>query len=184
MNEILFQYYKTPFGELVLGSLDDQLCICDWRFRKMRNSIDARICKILKANMKEGFSVVMERAIFQLEEYFSGFRKTFDLPLVLAGTDFQKRVWNALPDVEYGQTSSYLELSEKLGDKNAVRAIASANGANAISIIVPCHRIIGTSGELVGYAGGLPAKEKLLNFENPEFGQMKIAKTSQLMLEF
>lgn len=150
----------------------------------MRKSIDDRICKILKASIKEGFSVVMEKAIFQLDEYFSGFRQTFDLPLLLAGTDFQKRVWNGLLEVEYGQTSSYLELSEKLGDKNAIRAVASANGANAISIIVPCHRIIGTSGELVGYAGGLPAKEKLLTLENPAFGQKKTANSSQLMLEF
>jgi methylated-DNA-[protein]-cysteine S-methyltransferase len=100
-----------------------------------------------------------------LDEYFRAERKRFELPLLLVGSDFQKRVWDALLGVAYGETSSYLGLAEKVGNKSAVRAVASANGANAISIIVPCHRIIGSKGELVGYAGGLRAKERLLALE-------------------
>jgi methylated-DNA-[protein]-cysteine S-methyltransferase len=87
----------------------------------------------------------------------------------MIGSDFQQKVWNELLNVSYGTTSSYLMLAEKIGNKNAVRAVANANGANAISIIIPCHRIVGSKGELVGYAGGLKIKEKLLKLENNLF---------------
>jgi methylated-DNA-[protein]-cysteine S-methyltransferase len=98
-------------------------------------------------------------------EYFSSKRKTFDIPLLLIGTDFQENVWNELIKIPFGKTSSYLELSRKLGNVLAIRAVASANGANAISIIIPCHHIIGSDGKLIGDAGGLAAKKKLLELE-------------------
>ncbi len=107
----------------------------------------------------------MDVLITQLEEYFAQKRTSFDVPLLLCGSDFQKRVWQELLQVPYGTTISYLELSRKLGDEKAIRAVASANGANAISILVPCHRIIGSNGELTGYAGGLRAKKSLLQLE-------------------
>jgi methylated-DNA-[protein]-cysteine S-methyltransferase len=132
----------------------------------MRTSIDARIKKFFDAEYEEGEDEVITEAIKQLNEYFARNRKEFDLPLLFAGTEFQKKVWNALLEIPYGHISSYLHLAEKIGDKNAVRAVASANGANAISIIVPCHRIIGSHGDLVGYAGGLRAKQKLLELES------------------
>src|SRR5690606_18399830 len=97
-------------------------------------------------------------------------RTTFDIPLLFIGTDFQKSVWEALMEIPYGTTKSYLELSRDLGDENAIRAVATANGANSISIIVPCHRIIGSDGSLTGYAGGLNAKKKLLQLEGMNFG--------------
>ena len=162
---ILIKYHKTHYGELMLGSYENQLCICDWRYRKMRPQIDKRILSQLKAGYKEGSSEIIEQAIIQLEEYFSGARTQFDLPLLLVGSNFQKTVWKTLLAIPFGETNTYLGLSKDLNNEKAIRAVANANGANAISIIVPCHRIIGSNGKLVGYAGGLPAKKKLLELE-------------------
>lgn len=166
MNRIQIQNFKTPYGELVLGSFENKLCLCDWRYRKMRSTIDARLSKGLDAEFVEEDSPILQEARRQLAEYFSSGRKRFDLPLLLVGTDFQQRVWKQLVEIPYGETSTYLSLAERLGKRDAVRAVASANGANANSIIVPCHRIIGSNGELVGYAGGLRAKEGLLRLEH------------------
>mgnify|MGYP000111992377 CR=1 FL=1 len=168
MSDILISYYKSPVGEIILGSFGDKLCLADWRYRKMRTAIDARIQKGLNAEYKEGEDEVLKQAVSQLDEYFGGDRKEFCLPLLYIGTDFQKQVWNALCSIPFGKTETYLGLSRSLGNEKAIRAVATANGANAISIIVPCHRIIGSDGSLVGYAGGLPAKKKLLALENPE----------------
>ena len=165
MHPINIQHYKTSYGELVLGSLGEKLCLCDWRFRKMRNTIDYRIKKDLQAIFIEEDSDILKNARQQLDEYFNSKRKNFDIPLHLAGTKFQKNVWTALIEIPFGTTLSYLNLAEKIANKNSVRAVANANGANAISIFIPCHRIIGSDGELVGYAGGIQAKKKLLNLE-------------------
>lgn len=164
-SPIYIHYWKSPAGELLLGSYEEMLCLCDWRHRKMRNSVDHRIQKFIGSSFKKGESEVIKNTISQLEEYFSGNRKDFNIPLALAGTSFQTSVWNALLSVDYGKTESYLSLSKKLQNEKAIRAVASANGANAISILVPCHRIIGSNGELTGYAGGLAAKKKLLELE-------------------
>ena len=166
--KIITKNIKTPVGELILGSYNDKLCLADWRYRKMRNAIDSRIQKGLSAEYEIGTSSVIEQTELQLAEYFSKTRTHFDIPPLYVGTDFQKRVWDALTKIPYGKTETYLGLSKILGDPKAVRAVATANGANAISIIVPCHRIIGSKGDLVGYAGGLPTKKKLLELENPE----------------
>lgn len=181
MGNILIQHYHTPVGELILGSFDNQLCLADWRYRKMRTAIDDRIQSNLNAVYAEGDSDVLNETRTQLEAYFAGTLRDFDLPLLLAGTEFQQRVWQALRKVPYGQTSTYLALSEQLGNRDAIRAVASANGANAISIIVPCHRIIGSNGELVGYAGGVPAKKKLLELEGVKAVTQNAAQTA---LEF
>jgi methylated-DNA-[protein]-cysteine S-methyltransferase len=110
---------------------------------------------------------VLEDAFDQLQTYFEGSRKQFDLILNPEGTEFQKKVWNALLDIPYGKTISYLELSKKLGDPKAIRAVAAANGKNPLWIVVPCHRVIGTNGDLTGYAGGLHRKKWLLEHESP-----------------
>lgn len=109
---------------------------------------------------------VLEDAAYQLNEYFEGSRKNFDLKLNLEGTDFQKSVWEALLQIPSGKTLSYLELSKKLGDVKAIRAVAAANGKNPLWIVVPCHRVIGTNGDLTGYAGGLHRKKWLLEHES------------------
>jgi len=166
MNKIKIQYFKTTHGELIMGSYKDELCLCDWRYRKMRESIDKRIKTALNADYSEESSEVVEKTKIQLIEYFNDKRKEFDIPLLFVGSDFQKGVWNKLLQIPHGKTETYLGLSKKLGNEKAIRAVASANGANAISIIVPCHRIIGSDGKLVGYAGGLAVKKKLLSLEN------------------
>ncbi len=103
--------------------------------------------------------------INQLDQYFCKKAKTFSLPLDLQGTDFQKRVWNELLNIPFGKTISYLQLAGKLGDKKSIRAVGGANGKNPVAIIVPCHRVIGANGNLVGYAGGLDKKKLLLRHE-------------------
>lgn len=105
--------------------------------------------------------------IAQLNEYFEGKRSRFDFKLNPQGTDFQKKVWQELLNIPFGKTISYLELSKKLGDEKAIRAVASANGKNPLWIVIPCHRVIGTDGSLTGYAGGLWRKKWLLEHENP-----------------
>lgn len=109
----------------------------------------------------------LEDAVYQLQEYFEGTRTQFSLQLNPQGTDFQKRVWEELQSIPYGKTMSYLELSKKLGDVKAIRAVAAANGQNPLWIVVPCHRVIGSDGSLTGYAGGLHRKKWLLEHESP-----------------
>ena len=109
----------------------------------------------------------LKEAVLQLQDYFDGKRTTFTFPLNPSGTDFQKKVWQELLKIPFGKTSSYMELSKRLGDVKAIRAVASANGKNPLWIVIPCHRVIGTDGSLTGYAGGLWRKKWLLEHENP-----------------
>ncbi len=168
MNKISTQNFKTPFGELILGSFKDQLCLCDWRYRKMRSKIDKRIQMGLDAFYEDEETAVIQSTKNQLIEYFKGERKEFDIPLQMVGTPFQQNVWNELLNIPYGKTETYLGLSQKLNNKKAIRAVASANGANAMAIFIPCHRVIGSDGELVGYAGGVNVKKKLLQIESEQ----------------
>lgn len=168
---IYLQYFQSPYGELVLGESGGELCLCDWKYRKMREQVDGRIQAGLQSEFKLEETDLLNEAKSQLNEYFARERNAFDLPLLLVGSDFQKTVWEKLLTIPYGKTVSYLELSRILGDEKAIRAVATANGANAISIIVPCHRVIGSDGSLTGYAGGLNAKQKLLQLEGMNFGE-------------
>lgn len=177
MSSIRVIEYQSPVGELILGDYNGQLCLCDWKYRTQRGQVDTRIQKILNARFETEETPFLKEVISQLDAYFDGSLKEFDIPLIFAGTSFQERVWNELMKIPFGETVSYLQLSERLGDANAIRAVASANGANAISIVVPCHRIIGSDGSLVGYAGGTRAKKKLLELEGA-------ITDSQMVLEF
>ena len=168
MNQIAIQFYKTRIGDLILGSFDEKLCLLDFRYRKMRKTVDTRIQKGLNASFAEYSSVVITEAKTQIDEYLSGDRKEFSLPLLMVGTDFQKSVWHSLMKVPYGATASYLQLAQDIGNEKSVRAVASANGANAIALIIPCHRIIGSDGQLVGYGGGLSVKQRLLRLEQEQ----------------
>jgi methylated-DNA-[protein]-cysteine S-methyltransferase len=169
MHTISIQYFKTPVGEMILGAYDNKLCMADWRYRKGRESIDRRVQKGLQAIFIEEESEVLDLAKEELEAYFKGLRKTFDIPLLLVGTAFQKSVWQRLLQISFGTTVSYKDLAQTIDNKTAVRAVASAVGANAISIFIPCHRVIGSDGSLRGYAGGLEAKKKLLALEQNIF---------------
>ncbi|MFP4471167.1 MAG: methylated-DNA--[protein]-cysteine S-methyltransferase [Bacteroidales bacterium] len=168
MNIVYIKYHSTPFGELIIGVSGDALCLCDWRYRKMRNTIDNRLKKWLDAEYREADHPLISETISQLSEYFSGRRQSFQIPLTFAGSAFQQEVWQQLLKIPYGKTVTYMELARKLGNEKSVRAVAAANGANAISIVVPCHRVTGSNGELTGYAGGLAAKRKLLELEGVE----------------
>lgn len=151
--------------------------MCDWTaqcHKDMCDSVTARhhervrrrLSRLLNAEFTEGTSAVIETAETQLDEYFAGERRVFDVPLMFAGTEFQKQVWNELMQIPHGRTTTYGELARRIGRPAAVRAIANAVGSNALSILVPCHRVIGADGTLTGYAGGLPAKRHLLALEN------------------
>lgn len=168
---ISLHHYQSPFGELLLGEYAGSLCLCDWKYRKLRDQVDARIQSGLQAEFEFRETDLLHDTRTQLDEYFAGERTAFDLPILLVGSDFQKTVWEQLCSIPFGKTTSYLELARSLGDEKAIRAVATANGANALSIIVPCHRVIGSDGSLTGYAGGLRAKQKLLQLEGMNFGK-------------
>ncbi len=164
-RKIYLTTYASPCGNLEIGSYDDRLCLCDWTDRRHHAAILNRISKRLGCRTESGLSDCNEKAIMQLDDYFSGRRMEFDIPLLFAGTPFQEEVWRHLLDIPYASTESYSSLSRRIGNPAAVRAVANANGANAISIFVPCHRVIGSDGTLTGYGGGLPAKRFLLDIE-------------------
>jgi len=169
MKQINIQYYKTKYAHFILGSFDNKLCLLDFRYRKMRSSVDNRLQKGLNAEFVEQDDPILQETRKQIDEYFNMQRKEFDIPLLTVGSDFQKDVWTMLLKVPYGTTSTYAQLAQAIGNQKAVRAVANANGANAISLVIPCHRIIGSDGTLTGYGGGLALKEKLLKLENNLF---------------
>lgn len=164
-NVIKTKRYESPCGVLLLGSFGDKLCLCDWQVEKHRSHVDKRLKRILRAEFEEGTSEVVEQAVLQLDEFFAGKRREFDVPLLFVGTDFQKTVWNELLKIPFGKTISYGEMAQRIGLPKAVRAVANANGANSMSIFAPCHRVIGSDRSLTGYGGGLAAKQMLLELE-------------------
>lgn len=162
---ISVQYYASPCGELILASIGDQLCLCDWNERPCAERNKRRLQRLLNATFVVKTSAIIEATRLQLDQYFAGQRKTFDVPLLLVGTDFQQSVWKALQRIPYGTTFSYKEVAQSVGNPQGVRAVAQAIGANGIVIFIPCHRVIGSNHSLIGYAGGVEAKAKLLEIE-------------------
>ncbi len=163
---IKIQPYGSPCGELLLGVFGDRLCLCDWMGEGRHEAIRKRLQKALCAEFEVVSCELLVRAANSLDAYFAGKHPSFDLPLLFVGTDFQRSVWNELLRIPYGATISYSELSRRLDHPKAVRAVAAANGANPISIFVPCHRVIGSNHTLTGYGGGLTAKRWLLELES------------------
>ena len=166
MNTINIQYYETKIGELILGSFKGKLCLLDFRYRKMRSIVDKRIREGLSTEFIGKDDDILKETRKQIDEYLKGKRKKFEIPISMVGSDFQRQVWKELINVKYGETTSYLDLAKRIGNEKAVRAVASANGANAIGFIIPCHRIIESNGGLGGYGGGLPVKKRLLKIES------------------
>lgn len=165
MNQINIYYFKSRIGEFIAGSFDGRLCLMDFRYRKMRQIIDSRIKRGFAAEFIVRTDDVVREAEKELDEYLKGTRMVFDVPILTVGTDFQKKVWDELMRVPYGTTATYGELAASLDRESSVRAVAGANAANAIAVIIPCHRIIGKDGELIGYGGGLAVKKRLLKLE-------------------
>lgn len=151
----MFKYsYKSPFGLLTLAEENNKLTNCSFgNGSKLPENAEIKETELIK------------EAWQQLQQYFNGKRKNFDLALATGGTIFQQAVWQALLTVPYGQTSSYKDVAVKVGNPKACRAVGLANNKNPIGIIIPCHRVIGSNGKLVGYAGGLDIKQKLLELE-------------------
>jgi methylated-DNA-[protein]-cysteine S-methyltransferase len=149
-------YLDTPIGELLLAGDDDGLCLVSFPEGAMRRDPEPDWIYNEKP---------FAAALQQLTEYFAGERRTFDLPLKLSGTEFQMSVLQALQEIPYGETTSYADIAERVGRPRAVRAVGAANGRNPIPIIVPCHRVIGSHGDLTGFGGGLDTKEALLRLE-------------------
>lgn len=154
MQELYYSYYDSPIGLLKIAGTD--FLITEISFVDNKEEI---------VHGEPGISDVIHYCTEQLIEYFSGRRRTFDIPVHQNGTEFQQRVWTELLAVPFGKTASYLDLAKKLGDAKAVRASAAANGKNKIAIIVPCHRIIGSDKSLTGYAWGMQRKKWLLQHE-------------------
>jgi methylated-DNA-[protein]-cysteine S-methyltransferase len=143
--------YPSPLGPLTLVTREDGTLVELWLSGK--------------AGAQDTLHDSATTAARQLDEYFAGHRRAFDLPIEPKGTDFQRQVWNALLDIPYGETRSYGQIARAIGQPSAVRAVGAANGANPIAIVIPCHRVIGANGTLVGYGGGLDKKTKLLELE-------------------
>ncbi len=150
----------TPVGELRLIAGERGLRAILWGAEDM-----ARIASIDETELVEGSNPVLDQAVAQLEEYFAGTRREFDLPLDPQGTPFQQSVWLVLRTIPYGRTISYGQQAGQLGDPNKARAVGAANGKNPLSIVVPCHRVIGSGGQLTGFAAGLDVKSWLLDHE-------------------
>ena len=155
----------TPLGPMLAGATEDGICLLEFIDRRMLETQLNRLRTLLKARTLPGSHKYFHPLNEQLDEYFSGKRREFDIPLVSPGTPFQKKVWAGLQAIPYGMTRSYKEQAEAIGMPSAVRAVAKANGDNRIAILIPCHRVIGANGELVGYGGGLSRKQYLLKLE-------------------
>lgn len=162
---IIIKHIQTTAGELIIGSCNGEICLCDWANNRHRNAIDNRVKRALKSEYSEGADATILHATQELKEYFVGTRKVFDLPLRFTGTEFQQRVWTALLDIPYGTTTSYADIARRAGCPSSVRPVANAIGANPISIFIPCHRVVGSNNTLTGYGGGLTAKQILLDIE-------------------
>ncbi len=157
--------YLSPCGVLTLGTLDGALCLCDWNLGSRRERVDSRLCREFSTGMERGDNEVLRAAKQQLDEYFRGERRAFDVRLAFAGSELRHQVWEELQKIPYGTTISYSELARRIGRPTAIRAVASAVGANPLSIFIPCHRVIGHDGSLTGYAGGLEVKRRLIELE-------------------
>ena len=157
--------FLTPLGPMLAGATNEGICLLEFIDRKVLETQLNRLKTWLCAELIPGFNHHFEILHKQIQEYYAGTRKEFQLPLILAGTSFQQNVWDRLQTIPYGTTRSYKKQAKMIGNPKAVRAVAKANGDNRISIIIPCHRVIGKDGHLTGYGAGLWRKQYLLDHE-------------------
>lgn len=168
MINLFYRYADSPIGRLVLSATGQGLCSIDFNGASLDAIpvLESWAAKRLGpgVRLREGGGYT-DVAAEQLQDYFHGVRTGFDLPMDLRGTDFQLKVWRALADIPYGEVRSYKQIAEAIGSPKAVRAVGGANNRNPVPIIIPCHRVIGAGGDMVGYGGGLPIKHFLLRHE-------------------
>lgn len=156
--QLSYQYLDSPVGQLQLVANETALVAVLWENEKPDR---VRLASLVEDHKHP----ILLKTAKQLNEYFAGKRQIFDLPLDFSGTEFQQKVWQALLTIPFGETRSYKQIAEQIGNVKAVRAAGAANGKNPISIIAPCHRVVGTNDKLVGFAGGLENKDILLKIE-------------------
>ncbi|MDO4482106.1 MAG: methylated-DNA--[protein]-cysteine S-methyltransferase [Bacillota bacterium] len=163
---IFWDKFESPVGELYAAEKDGSITMIGHKesaeryFRKSGSGGSG-----IPENAERRRTEVIERAVFQLNEYFEGKRKKFDLPLAPEGTDFQLKDWKALCEIPYGETRSYRDIAEAIDCPGGYRAVGMANNRNPIMIVIPCHRVIGANGSMVGYGGGIPVKQYLIELE-------------------
>lgn len=161
----VFTEIDTGVGEMLAAATETQLLLFEFPHRRMIDTQLDRVRRAVGCELVPGESPVFAQLRTQLDEYFNGRRRDFTVPLHVPGTPFQTKVWAELQRIPLGTTTTYARLAQSIGQPNAVRAVARANGDNRIAIIIPCHRVIGSNGELVGYGGGLWRKKRLLELE-------------------
>lgn len=164
-HPILFTRFDTPLGPMFAAAVREGLCLLEFTDRKMLETEIKALVRQLKAPVLFGENEHLQQTKKQMEEYFAGKRKEFDLLLHTPGTEFQKKVWQGLIEIPYGDTTTYIRLAATIDKAKAIRAVGTANGMNRVSIVVPCHRVIGENGDLTGYGGGIWRKKWLLEFE-------------------
>jgi AraC family transcriptional regulator of adaptative response/methylated-DNA-[protein]-cysteine methyltransferase len=162
---------ETPIGEMIAGATEEGICLLEFSDRKTLPEEYNDLKKLLNTNVEDGENKHSKTLKKQLREYFQGRRKEFTISLITPGSTFQQTVWKELQSIPFGSTRSYHEQSVKLGNPDSIRAVANANGMNRIAILIPCHRVIGSDGRLVGYGGGLSRKKWLLDHEKKFSGQ-------------
>ena len=168
---IIITKIETPLEEMVAGATEEGICLLEFSDRRMLPTEYKDLTRLLKTTLEDGENRHLKILKKQLKEYFDGIRKEFSIPLVTPGSEFQKTVWKELQNIPFGSTRSYQEQAIALNRPDSVRAVANANGMNRISIVIPCHRVIGSDGSLTGYGGGLKRKKWLLDHEKKFSGK-------------
>ena len=170
LNTILVNRILTPLGPMVVCATDDGVVLLEFADRRMLETQIVRIAKLFMAQFRIGVNDAMRQLVSEFDEYFAGSRRDFDVPLVNDGTEFQNKVWKQLVNIPVGKTSTYQKLATKIRKPKAVRAVGRANGDNRLTILIPCHRVVGSDGSLTGYGGGLDRKHWLLQHEREMVG--------------
>jgi AraC family transcriptional regulator of adaptative response/methylated-DNA-[protein]-cysteine methyltransferase len=167
---VLLSWLRSPLGPLVAGATSKGICLLEFTDRRMLETQFAALRKLFGAPIIPGAHEYLEQLRSELARYFAGSLRSFSVPLAYPGTAFQRRVWEQLLAIPYGETRSYQELAAAVGEPKAVRAVGRANGLNRICILIPCHRVINKNGDLGGYGGGLRRKQYLLDLERSHLG--------------
>ena len=175
-DKLIYRDIDSPMGEMVAGATDAGACFLEWHDRGGVERILARVEKRYKLKPERGDSGHLDQLERELAEYFAGERSHFDVPIAVTGTTFEQTVWDQLLLIPHGETRSYGDLAKLLGKPGASRAVGRANGANYLSILIPCHRVIETGGGLRGYGGKLWRKQRLLELEGALTGELALAK--------
>ena len=175
--------FETPLGPMFACATEDGVCLLEFTDRRMLETELKTLTKIVNASIVHGENKHFENLIKQMDEYFNGERKEFSIPLFTPGSEFQKSVWKELQTIPYGTTRSYKQQAIALNNPGAVRAVANANGMNRISIIIPCHRVIGDDGHLTGYGGGIWRKKWLLDMESNQMNDIDFSGQQRLVFK-